>query len=156
MSSAADTSPSPALRPVRALNTAQDSRTALIAEFELHLSTTANKHGRPFQRRTIRLQVRRCPAPPLANGAGSSGRFTDCDVPTPNRFFRWYYQEHDVPKSQNGKGGYTGGTNTVQRHLRALFTYLEDGVRPPEPVRLPQAPALRHSSFGEAQRTPDR
>ncbi|GBQ04227.1 hypothetical protein SSP531S_57190 [Streptomyces spongiicola] len=38
----------------------------------------------------------------------------------------WYYDTHDVPKSQDGKGGYTGGTNTAQRNLRALFAYLAE------------------------------
>ncbi|MEV0926073.1 hypothetical protein AB0I99_13285 [Streptomyces spongiicola] len=37
-----------------------------------------------------------------------------------------YYDTHDVPKSQDGKGGYTDGTNTAQRNLRALFAYLAE------------------------------
>jgi site-specific recombinase XerD len=70
--------------------------------------------------------------------SGAEGDFTTCDAPTLNRFFRWYYQEHDVPKSQDGKGGYTGGTNTVQRNLRSLFTYLEEEYEHPNPYASPK------------------
>ncbi|MGW3090863.1 tyrosine-type recombinase/integrase [Streptomyces sp. NPDC001108] len=100
---------------------------ALIAELELHLSTTTNKHGRPYQRRTINAY--KYAATQLHHwltARKTAGDFTTCDTATLNKFFRWYYQEHDVPKSQDGKGGYTGGTNTVQRNLRALFVYLEE------------------------------
>ncbi|MEV0471476.1 tyrosine-type recombinase/integrase [Streptomyces prunicolor] len=100
---------------------------ALIDELELHLSTTTNKHGRPFQRRTINAY--KYAATQLHHwltARKTAGDFTSVDTATLNRFFRWYYQEHDVPKSQDGKGGYTGGTNTVQRNLRALFVYLAE------------------------------
>src|SRR4051794_18741743 len=104
-----------ALRPVQSVKTGADTRTALIAALELHLTTTTNKHGRPFQRRTVNAY--KYAATQLHNwlsAQGISGDFTAVDTATLNRFFRWYYQEHDVPKSQDGKGGYTGGTNTVQ------------------------------------------
>lgn len=58
------------------------------------------------------------------------------DTATLNRFFRWYYETQDVPKSQDGKGGYTGGTNTVQRNLRALFAYLAEEYEHPDPSRI--------------------
>src|SRR5258707_12601144 len=109
----------PALRPVQAVKTGEDTRAALIAELELHLSTTTNKHGRPFQRRTVNAY--KYAATQLHNWLTAqhiSGDFTAVDTAVLNKFFRWYYQEHDVPKSQDGKGGYTGGTNTVQRNLR--------------------------------------
>lgn len=125
-STATDT-PAPALRPVRAVKGGEDARLALIDELELHLSTTTNKHGRPFQRRTINAY--KYAATQLHHwltARKTAGDFTSVDTATLNRFFRWYYQEHDVPKSQDGKGGYTGGTNTVQRNLRALFVYLAE------------------------------
>ncbi|MFD5650976.1 tyrosine-type recombinase/integrase [Streptomyces sp. NPDC127039] len=135
--------------PVHALRSAEDVRTSLIAELELHLSTTTNKHGRPFQRRTINAykyaatqlhhwltaqeQTRTSHA---RGGVEQSGFFLD--TATLNRFFRWYYTEHDVPKSQDGKGGYTGGTNTVQRNLRALFLYLSEEYEHPNPYDDPK------------------
>lgn len=138
-SHSADTASATPLRPVRAVKGGEDARLALIDELELHLSTTTNKHGRPYQRRTINaykyaavqlhhwMSARKIP-----------GDFTSVDTATLNRFFRWYYQEHDVPKSQDGKGGYTGGTNTVQRNLRALFSYLAEEYDHPNPYQDPK------------------
>ncbi|MEU2267159.1 site-specific integrase [Streptomyces olindensis] len=135
----ADTAPATPLRAVRAVKGGEDARLALIDELALHLSTTTNKHGRPFQRRTINaykyaavqlhhwMTARKVP-----------GDFTSVDTATLNKFFRWYYQEHDVPKSQDGKGGYTGGTNTVQRNLRALFLYLSEEYDHPNPYDDPK------------------
>lgn len=133
--------------PVRSVRSAEDVRRALISELELHLSTTTNKHGRPFQRRTINAykyaatqlhhwltaqeQTR------TSHTAGVAQGFM-IDTATLNRFFRWYYTEHDVPKSQDGKGGYTGGTNTVQRNLRALFAYLAEEYEHPDPFLDPK------------------
>ncbi|WP_234354484.1 tyrosine-type recombinase/integrase [Streptomyces sp. NRRL WC-3618] len=118
---------------------AEDARLALITELELHLSTTTNKHGRPFQRRTINAY--KYAATQLHHWLTAqkvSGDFTSVDTATLNRFFRWYYQEHDVPKSQDGKGGYTGGTNTVQRNLRALFSYLAEEYDHTDPYEDPK------------------
>jgi integrase/recombinase XerD len=44
---------------------------------------------------------------------GVSGDFTACDTGVLNRFFRWYYEAHSQ-----------GGTNTKQRNLRHLFSWL--------------------------------
>ena len=99
----------------------------MLEEFDLHLSTINNRYGRPYQRKSINAY--KFAGVALSNWmteAGLSGDFTSLDVATLNKFFRWYYQEHDVPKSQDGKGGYTGGTNTLQRNLRPLFKFLED------------------------------
>lgn len=129
----------PVVRPVRAVKGGEDARLALIDELELHLSTTTNKHGRPFQRRTINAY--KYAATQLHHwltARKTAGDFTTCDTATLNRFFRWYYQEHDVPKSQDGKGGYTGGTNTVQRNLRALFLYLAEEYDHPNPYNDPK------------------
>lgn len=131
-----ETATTPALRSVRAVKGAEDAREALTSELELHLTTTTNKHGRPFQRRTVNAY--KYAATQLHHwmtAQGIAGDFTSVDTATLNRFFRWYYQEHDVPKSQDGKGGYTGGTNTVQRNLRALFNYLEEEYDHPNPYR---------------------
>lgn len=131
-----ETATAPALRSVRAVKGAEDAREALTSELELHLTTTTNKHGRPFQRRTVNAY--KYAATQLHHwmtAQGIAGDFTSVDTATLNRFFRWYYQEHDVPKSQDGKGGYTGGTNTVQRNLRALFNYLEEEYDHPNPYR---------------------
>lgn len=132
--------------PVHALRSAEDVRLATIAELELHLSTTTNKHGRPFQRRTVNAykyaatQLHRwLTRSPQINTAGVGvASFTDVDTATLNRYFRWYYTEHDVPKSQDGKGGYTGGTSTTQRNLRALFLYLAEEYDHPNPYDDPK------------------
>ncbi|TQE24869.1 site-specific integrase [Streptomyces ipomoeae] len=110
------------------------------------MSTTTNKKGRPFQRRTINAYKYAATqlhhwltASPQINAVGVAvSSFTDVDTATLNRFFRWYYQEHDVPKSQDGKGGYTGGTNTVQRNLRALFAYLAEEYDTADPYTDPK------------------
>ncbi|MFF1292873.1 MULTISPECIES: tyrosine-type recombinase/integrase [unclassified Streptomyces] len=133
--------------PVRAVQSAEDVRRALIAELELHLSTTTNKHGRPFQRRTINAykyaatQLHHWLTAQEQTRTSHTGGVAQgfmIDTATLNRFFRWYYQEHDVPKSQDGKGGYTGGTNTVQRNLRALFVYLAEEYDHPDPYGDPR------------------
>ncbi|UUU23313.1 tyrosine-type recombinase/integrase [Streptomyces sp. DSM 40750] len=129
----------PAPRVVRAVKGAEDARLAQISELELHLSTTTNRQGRPFQRRTINAY--KYAATQLHHwltAQKTAGDFTAVDTGTLNRFFRWYYQTHDVPKSQDGKGGYTGGTNTVQRNLRALFSYLSEEYDTTDPYRDPK------------------
>ncbi|MET8947641.1 site-specific integrase [Streptomyces sp. NPDC004542] len=130
-------------------------RNALLAELDLHLSTTTNKHGRPFQRKTINAYVNAAKA--LSAWIGRAQHvnavgvvvesFTDVDVSTANAFFRWWYETRDVPKSQDGKGGYTGGVNTAQRNIRPLFLYLADEYGHPNPYLDPRfhrysAPAL--------------
>lgn len=125
--------------PAHGLKGSEDVRTALIAELELHLNTTTNRKGRPYQRRTVNAY--KYAATQLHNwmtATKAHGDFTACDTATLNRFFRWYYTEHDVPKSLDGKGGYTGGTNTVQRNLRALFVYLAEEYEHPNPYTDPK------------------
>jgi integrase len=112
----------------------------------LHLETTTNKHGRPFQRRTINAYVNAGKA--LSNWLRASQHvnaagvvlesFTDVDVTTLNHYFRWWYETKDVPKSQDGQGGYTGGVNTQQRNLRPLFLYLADEYEHPNPYNDPK------------------
>lgn len=131
---------------VRALTSPEDVRAALISELDLHLSTTTNKHGRPFQRKTINAYVNAGKA--LSAWIGASQHvnavgvvvesFMDVDTATLNHYFRWWYQTKDVPKSQDGKGGYTGGVNTQQRNLRALFVYLSEEYEVPNPYDDPK------------------
>ncbi|RKS06695.1 site-specific recombinase XerD [Nocardiopsis sp. Huas11] len=119
------------LTAVRPLNSTKDERQAVIAELELHLSTTNSKRGRPYQRRTINAY--KYAAHQLHNWLPARTSFADVDTATLNKFFRWYYRTHDVPKSQDGRGGYTGGTNTIQRNLRPLFAYLAEEYDVPNP-----------------------
>lgn len=131
---------------VSSVRSAEDVRAALISELELHLETTTNRRGRPYQRRTINAYKYAAvqfhhwlTASQHVNAVGVVVEsFTDVDTATANAFFRWYYKEHDVPKSQDGKGGYTGGTNTVQRNLRALFAYLAEEYDHPNPYDDPK------------------
>ncbi|MEV0690474.1 site-specific integrase [Streptomyces sp. NPDC050388] len=131
---------------VHTLRSPEDIRTALLSELDLHLSTTNNKRGRPFQRKTINAYVNAGKA--LSAWIGASQHvnaagvvvesFTDVDVSTANTFFRWWYETKDVPKSQDGQGGYTGGVSTQQRNLRALFLYLADEYDHPNPYLDPK------------------
>jgi site-specific recombinase XerD len=137
-SSAEQTQPTAPLRVVDG-RSATDARTAMLDELDLHLSTITNRYGRPFQRKTINAY--KFAGVALHNWMTESGMeddFTACDVATLNRFFRWYYQTKDVPKSQDGKGGYTGGTNTLQRNLRPLFLFLSEEYDHPSPYDSPK------------------
>ncbi|GAA0431218.1 tyrosine-type recombinase/integrase [Streptomyces luteireticuli] len=109
-------------------------RNGALDEYELHLRTTNNKHGRPFQEKTITAYKK----PVLAlnkwmTAEGMEGDFTACDTATLNVFFRWYYDTHDVPKSPDGRGGYTGGTNTLQRNMRGFFKWMAEEYDHPDP-----------------------
>lgn len=53
---------------------------------------------------------------------GLEADFTGCDTAVLNRFFRWYYGNYGQ-----------GGTNTKQRNLRHLFTWLEAEHGHPHP-----------------------
>lgn len=105
----------------------EDQRQAMLADYEFHLKTTTNRRGRPYQIRTINAYKFAVVA--LGHWMAEekiSGDYTSCDVPTLNQFFRWYYTKHDLPKSPDGHGGYTGGTNTEQRNLRPFFSWLAE------------------------------
>ncbi|MFC1413373.1 tyrosine-type recombinase/integrase [Streptacidiphilus sp. N1-12] len=115
-----------------------DDKESILSDFVMHLRTTTNKRGRPFQRRTVNAY--RSSVVALAKWldsptGGAGGDFLACDAATLNRFFRWYYVTHDVPKSHDGQGGYTGGTNTQQRNLAPFFQWLEDEYEHPSPWR---------------------
>jgi integrase/recombinase XerD len=53
---------------------------------------------------------------------GVAGDFTACDTGVVNRVFRWYYEAHSQ-----------GGTNTKQRNLRHLFSWLATAYGHPHP-----------------------
>ncbi|MFE5868362.1 tyrosine-type recombinase/integrase [Streptomyces roseifaciens] len=116
------------------VTTDAEKRTAMLADYELHLRTTTNRRGRPYQVRTINAYRFAVVALDHWMAEGEvSGDFTACDTATLNRFFRWYYEKHDVPKSPDGQGGFTGGTNTEQRNLRPFFTWLSEEFDHPDP-----------------------
>lgn len=125
------------------------SGASLIAELELHLSTTNNRRGRPFQRKTINAYVNSAKSldrwltaqaqTSQINAVGVAElSFLAVDTATLNRHLRWWYETFDVPKSQDGNGGYTGGTNTQSRNLRAMFNYLAEEYDHPNPFKDPR------------------
>ncbi|MDH2394093.1 tyrosine-type recombinase/integrase [Streptomyces sp. HNM0663] len=132
------------------------SGASLIAELELHLSTTNNRRGRPFQRKTINAYVNSAksldrwlsehasehvtalPGTSAHTAGVAELSFLGVDVHVLNRHLRWWYETYDVPKSQDGKGGYTGGTNTQSRNLRAMFNYLAEEYDHPNPFKDPR------------------
>jgi hypothetical protein len=89
-----------------------------ISEFTVWLRGRTNKHHRPFQADTIAAYADAARAlSEWMNGHGIDGDFTACDAGVLNRFFADYLADHGQ-----------GGTNTRQRNLRHLFTWLR---RPP-------------------------
>ena len=86
----------------------------MISEYGEWLRSQTNRHGRPFQQETI--SAYRDAAVALSSwmtSAGLEADFTGCDTAALNRFFRGYLASHSQ-----------GGTNTKQRNLRHLFTWL--------------------------------
>jgi integrase/recombinase XerD len=99
---------------LRTAYTPREMRQMMISEFGDWLRTQTNKQRRPFQEETVQAYT----AAALTLSAwmeaeGVSGDFTACDTGVLNRFFRWYYEAHSQ-----------GGTNTKQRNLRHLFSWL--------------------------------
>jgi integrase/recombinase XerD len=118
--------------------TDEERREHMLTEWVMYLQTTTNRRGRPYQGRTIDAYKYALVAlDHWMTEEGIEGDFTACDARTLNRFFRWYYAKHDVPKSLDGKGGYTGGTNTQQRNLRPFFVWLEKEYEHPNPYQHP-------------------
>ncbi|MEV5868455.1 tyrosine-type recombinase/integrase [Streptomyces tendae] len=104
---------------------AADTRAALLSEYSIHLRTVTNKHGRPYQDKTVRTYTEAV----RAVGAwmsleGLAGDYTSLDTDTLNKFFRDYHDSHN-----------RGGTNAVQRNLRTFFSWLEDEFDVPNPYR---------------------
>jgi len=103
--------------------TAADLRQMAISEFAAWLREQTNKLDRPFQEHTITNYT---------DAAKSLRRwmtakkidedFTACDTAVLNRFFTDYRKGHTQ-----------GGTNTLQRNLAHLFSWLEQAYDHPNP-----------------------
>jgi hypothetical protein len=101
----------------------EDLRQLMISEFGQWLRSRTNRHKRPFQEDTISAyQDAAVALSAWMTREGLDTDFTGCDTAVLNRFFRWYY----------GKYG-QGGTNTKQRNLMHLFTWLEAEHGHPHP-----------------------
>jgi site-specific recombinase XerD len=103
--------------------TAAQLRRLMISEFRDWLGTRTNRNGRPFQPDTISAYADAA----IALDAWMSREaieedFTACDTAMLNRFFAAYFAAHSQ-----------GGTNTKQRNLRHLFTWLERDHDHPHP-----------------------
>ena len=113
--------PSPASRDGR-LPPAQ-LRAMMISEFEQWLRSRANQEKLPFHQETVVAYAKAARAlDAWMTGEKIAGDFTACDTAVLNRFFRDYNATHS-----------RGGTNTKQRNLRHLFTWLETEYDHPHP-----------------------
>ncbi len=98
-------------------------RTMMISEFEQWLRSRTNQEKRPFQEETVVAYGKAARAlDAWMTGKKIDGDFTACDTALLNRFFRDYNAAHT-----------RGGTNTKQRNLRHLFTWLEAEYDHPHP-----------------------
>jgi site-specific recombinase XerD len=88
----------------------------MIREFGEWLWSRTNKHHRPFQPDTVSSYTETARVlDRWMTQQGIDCDFTACDTALLNRFFADYITTHGQ-----------GGTNTRQRNLRHLFTWLED------------------------------
>jgi hypothetical protein len=116
-------SPAAAFLAPDADRTPQSMRKMMISEFCEWLRTRTNKHNRPFQEGTIAAYSDAAIA--LSGWMGKQKiekDFTGCDTAVLNRFFRWYYDTYGQ-----------SGTNTKQRNLRHLFSWLAAVYDHPHP-----------------------
>jgi site-specific recombinase XerD len=98
-------------------------RQMMISEFCDWLRSRTNRHGRPFQEDTV--SAYRDAAVALdawMTRTGLEADFTGCDTAVLNRFFAGYLAAHCQT-----------GTNTKQRNLRHLFSWLEEAYGHPHP-----------------------
>lgn len=103
--------------------TAAQLRRLMISEFRDWLGTRTNRDKRPFQADTISAYADAAVAlDAWMTREGIEEEFTACDTAMLNRFFAAYYAAHGQ-----------GGTNTKQRNLRHLFTWLEREHDHPHP-----------------------
>jgi hypothetical protein len=101
--------------PRRADLTGAQLRAMQVSEFAQWLRSRTNQEKRPFQEETITAyQVAARALDAWMTPRKMDGDFTACDTATLNLFFRDYHAAHGQ-----------GGTNTKQRNLRHLFTWLE-------------------------------
>ena len=102
---------------------APELRQMMISEFCDWLRSRTNRHGRPFQADTVSAYREAAAAlNAWMTRCEIDADFTGCDAATLNRFFASYLAGHGQ-----------GGTNTKQRNLRHLFTWLEDAYDHPHP-----------------------
>jgi len=95
----------------------------MIGEFEQWLRSRTNNEKRPFQEETVLAYAKAARAlDAWMTEQELDGDFTACDTGLLNRFFRDYNASHT-----------RGGTNTKQRNLRHLFTWLEANYDHPHP-----------------------
>jgi site-specific recombinase XerD len=95
----------------------------MISEFEEWLRSRTNQEKRPFHEETVVAYAKAARAlDAWMTAQGVEGDFTVCDTGMLNRFFRDYNAAHS-----------RGGTNTKQRNLRHMFTWLEDEYDNPHP-----------------------
>jgi integrase/recombinase XerD len=109
----------------RASMTGEQLRAMQVSEFCQWLRSRTNKEKRPFQEETItayKVAARALDAWMTSQKPPMEGDFTACDTRVLNRFFRDYHQAHGQ-----------GGTNTKQRNLRHLFSWLEAEYDHPHP-----------------------
>jgi hypothetical protein len=101
-----------------------DLRRISISEYGMWLQSRTNKHHRPFQHDTVLACTETARVlDRWMSEQDIDGDFTACDTPLPNRFFADYITSHGQ-----------GGTNTRQRNLRHLFTWLEEAHGHPTPT----------------------
>jgi|SRR5579875_304611 len=116
--------PAQGIEPRRVLpDSAPAVRQMMISEFCEGLRTRTNRHGRPFQEDTV--SAYRDAAIALdawMTQTKLDADFTGCDTTVLNRFFADYLAAHCQT-----------GTNTKQRNLRHLFTWLEETYGHPHP-----------------------
>lgn len=111
--------PAPALRVVSPDQ--QAGASAVLSDYATHLRASNNKHGRPYQEKTVTTYVKAVKAlERWMNG----GDLLSVDTDILNRFLRHHYDTHGQ-----------GGTNTLQRNLRTFFAWLEDEYDMPSPYR---------------------
>jgi integrase/recombinase XerD len=120
---AAAVEPSFPLRQPNSRLSPEQLRAMMISEFEQWLRSRTNQEKRPFHEETIVAYAKAARALAAWMTAKKiDGDFTACDTAVLNRFFRDYHAAHT-----------RGGTNTKQRNLRHLFTWLEAEYDHPHP-----------------------
>jgi integrase/recombinase XerD len=103
--------------------TAAQLRRLMISEFRDWLRSRTNRNGRPFQADTVSAYADAAIAlDTWMTAEDVDGDFTVCDTKMLNRFFAAYHDAHGQ-----------GGTNTKQRNLRHLFSWLEREHDHPHP-----------------------
>jgi hypothetical protein len=132
----------------------QDLRQMMISEFGAWLRSRTSREGRPFQEDTVSAYTETARVLDRWMAAEKiDGDFTACGTAILNRFFADYIAGHSQ-----------GGTNTRQRNLQHLFTWLEEAYGHPHPYTpglhryAPERharPPWHSSSSGSCWRSPE-